>query len=216
MRSVWLLGLLILAATQPPVSRAKQTTTRPTVYVGDFELDVIPANPSQAAAKQPPRPGQPAANEEEKDPQEQAQRLVNLVATNLVQALQQAGYSARRLSKNQGRPGDGVEIRGIFAEVDKENHWRRAVMRTGAVSGAVQLLVTVANLAKPEQALYEVAHLPGNENKPGAVITLSPYVPLEKFSLDKDSSEDIIKKTASRLVADLSALLNANPAAVPR
>jgi uncharacterized protein DUF4410 len=219
-RAARLFALLILMATQPALSNPGQNTSstpKPTVYVGDFDLDVIPASASQRAAKKtPPRsPGQPAPKEEP-DPEEQAQRLVNLVATDLVQALQQAGYSAQRLSRNHSRPSDGVQIRGIFAEVDKENHWRRAVMRTGAVSGNVQLLVSVANLAKPEQALYEIAHLPGNENKPGAVITLSPYVPLEKFEIDKDASEDLIKKSASRIVADLSALLNANPAAIPR
>lgn len=218
MRLAWVLGALILTSTQPASSEPRQassSTPKPTVYVGDFDLDVIPANPSQRAAKKaPPRsPGQPAPKEEP-DPEEQAQRLVNLVATDLVQALREAGYSAQRLSRKDGRPGSGVEIRGIFAEVDKENHWRRAVMRTGAVTGKVQLVVAVSNLAKPEQALYEIAQLPGNENKPGAIITLSPYVPLEKFELDKDASEDIIKKSVSRIAADLSALLNANPAAI--
>jgi hypothetical protein len=45
------------------------------------------------------------------------------------------------------------------------------------------------------------------------VITLSPYVPLAKFDLDKDAPEEAFQKTAARIVSDLTALLNANPAA---
>jgi hypothetical protein len=78
----------------------------------------------------------------------------------------------------------------------------------------MQALVAVANLAKPEQALYEIAQLPGNDDRPGAVITLSPYVPLTKFDLGKDANEDAFQKVAPRIVADLTALLNANPAAL--
>jgi len=75
-------------------------------------------------------------------------------------------------------------------------------------------VVSVANLAKPDQALYEIANLPGNENKPGAVITLSPYVPLTKFDVSKDADEVVFKSIAARIVNDLTALLNANPSAI--
>src|SRR6266851_1504684 len=52
-----------------------------------------------------------------------------------------------------------------------------------------------------------------NENKPGAVITLSPYVPLAKFDLEKDAPEEAFQKTAARIVNDVIALLDANPLA---
>jgi hypothetical protein len=145
-----------------------------------------------------------------------AARLVDTLSASLVEALQEAGYSAQRLGRNAGRPDSGVQIRGLFAEIDKENHWRRGVIRTASDSGKFQLLVSVANLTKPEQALYEIAPLPGNENKPGAVITLSSYVPLEKFEIDKDINEDQIKKSAARVVSDLDKLIQANPAAVQK
>ena len=171
---------------------------------------------STAAPTQPPaKPAAANANKEE-DPVKLAAKLVDTFSANLVEALQKAGYPAQRQGRGQGRPSDGLQIRGVFAEIDKENHWRRAVIRTGTDSGKVQALVSIANLAKPEQALYEIAHLPGNENKPGAVITLSSYVPLEKFEIDKDANEDPIKKATARIVADLDKLLNANPAAVPQ
>jgi hypothetical protein len=128
--------------------------------------------------------------------------------------LQKAGYTAVRMQPGAARPDSGVGIRGLFAEIDSENHWRRAVIRTAEDSGKMEALVSVVNLAKPDQALYEIANFPGNQNKPGAVITLSPYVPLTKFELNKDANEDVFKGIAPRIVSDLTALLNANPAAM--
>jgi hypothetical protein len=177
-----------------------ETPPRPTVYVSDFEIDVVPASPT------PQRP--------EDDPGRRASRLVELMSTKLIAALQKAGYRAVRMHEGDARPGRGVAIRGLFAEVDNENHWRRAVIRTATDSGKMEALVAVANLAKPDQALYEIAQLPGNEPGPGAVITLSPYVPLTKFDLSKDADEDVFQRIAPRMVNDLTELLKANPAAI--
>jgi hypothetical protein len=148
------------------------------------------------------------------DPRKLASHLVDLMSTKLLLALQKAGYSATRMHQGDARPDSGVQIRGLFAEVDNENHWRRAVIRSADDSGKMEALVAVANLSKPDQALYEIAHLPGNEDKPGAVITLSPYVPLTKFDLSKDADENVFKAIAPRIVNDLTDLLNRNPAAL--
>ncbi|HLZ91930.1 MAG TPA: DUF4410 domain-containing protein [Candidatus Acidoferrum sp.] len=192
-----------LAASPGAGARPQQTNTlenKPEVYVSDFDIDVLP--PAGSA----PKP--------EEDPRKQAGRLVDWMSTKVIAALQKAGYRAVRLHQGDARPDSGVRIRGLFAEVDKDNHWRRAVIRTAADSGKMEALVSVANLGKPDQKLYEIAQLPGNESKPGAVITLSPYVPLTKFDLGKDASEDDFQKIAARIVNDLTALLNANPSAV--
>ncbi len=186
------------------------TSSKPTVYVSDFEIDVVASesgNRTDSAA-------QAGARAPEDDPRILASRLVELMSTKLVAALRKAGYTAVRMQPSAARPDSGVRIRGLFAEIDNENHWRRAVIRTATDSGKMQALVSVANLAKPDQALYEIANVPGNENKPGAMITLSPYVPLMKFDLRKDANEDVFKSIAPRIVNDLTALLNANPAAM--
>jgi hypothetical protein len=175
---------------------------KPTVYVSDFVIDVLPE--------------QPGAQNPEDDPRKLASRLVELMSTKLVAALQKAGYTAVRMRPGDARPDNGVQIRGLFAEVDYENHWRRAVIRTATDTGKMEALVAVANLAKPDQALYEIAPLPGNEDKPGAVITLSPYVPLTKFDLSKDADENVFKGIAPRVVNDLTDLLNRNPSAIPQ
>src|SRR6266849_1523571 len=182
-------------------SESSMPPPKPTVYVSDFQIDVLP----------PP----PDSRKPEDDPRKQASRLVDLMSTKLLAALQKAGFPAVRMREGDARPDKGVAIRGLFAEVDDENHWRRALIRTATDSGKMEALVVVANLAKPDQALYEIAPLPGNDNNiPGAVITLSPYVPLTKYDLSKDAKEDVFQKIAPRVVDDLTALLDANPAAI--
>jgi len=199
-------------ASPPQVGAA--STAKPAVYVSDFDLDVVPANADRSTPEATPPPTPQAAAKQAEEARKQASRLVDRMAANLVLALQKAGYTAVRLRPGDARPDHGLRIRGLFAEVDAQNHWRRAVIRGGSDSGKIQMLVTVANLTKPDQALYEIAHLPDNENRPGAVITLSPYVPLAKFDLEKDAPEEAFQKTAARIVSDLTALLNVNPAAV--
>lgn len=173
----------------------------PTVYVSDFQIDVLP-------------PSRPGTQKPEDDPQKLAHHLVELMSTKLMIALQKAGYPAVRMHAGDERPDSGVQIRGLFAEVDSENHWRRAIIRAATDSGKLTALVAVANLTKPEQALYEIAPLPGNEDKPGAVITLSPYVPLTKYELSKDANEDAFRGIAVRVVNDLTELLQRNPDAI--
>jgi hypothetical protein len=195
--SNWLLGATG-TGPQTPSSEPK-----PTVYVSDFQIDVLP--PSGATVQKP-----------QDDPQKLANHLVELMSTKLVAALQKAGYSAVRMRGGDARPDGGVQIRGLFAEVDSENHWRRAVIRTATDNDKMQALVAVANLAKPDQALYEIANLPGNEDKPGAIITLSSYVPMTKYELSKDANEDVFKGIAPRVVNDLTELLQRNPFAIPQ
>ena len=184
--------------------RAGQTTSssKPPVYVSDFLIDVVPP--------------QPGTQKPEDDPRKVASHLVELMSSALIAALQKGGYSATRLHPGDARPENGVQIRGLFVEVDSEDHWRRAVIRSATDSGKMEALVAVANLAKPEQALFEIANLPGNEDKPGAVITLSPYVPLTKFDLTKDADENAFKGIAPRVVKDLTDLLSRNPYAMPQ
>ncbi len=198
-------------ASPPQVGAA--STAKPAVYVSDFDLDVVPANADRSTPAATPPPTPQAVLKQAEEARKQASRLVDRMAANLVLALQKAGYTAVRLRPGDARPDHGLLIRGLFAEVDDQNHWRRAVIRSGSDSGKIQMLVTVANLTKPDQPLYEIAHLPDSENKPGVVITLSPYVPLAKFDLEKDAPEEAFQKTAARIVTDLTTLLNANPAA---
>jgi Domain of unknown function (DUF4410) len=198
-------------------AQASTTDTKPTVYVSDFEIDVAPK--PAGTGNRPPSgfafaAQQPGRQNPEEETRRRAGQLVDWMSNKVMAALQKAGYPAVRMHWGDARPESGVQIRGLFAEIDSENHWRRAVIHSADDAGKMQALVAVANLSKPEQALYEVAQMPGNEPGPGAVITLSPYVPLTKFDVSKDAKEDVFQKIAPRIVDGLTALLNANPAAV--
>jgi hypothetical protein len=189
-------GLELAKGSQTPT-----TSPKPPVYVSDFEIDVVPASP---------------VDEPDEDPHKQASQLVELMSTKVVAALQKAGYTVTRMHPGDPRPDSGAGIRGLFAEVDSENHWRKAVIHTVDDSGPMEALVAVSNLAKPDQALYETAQLPGNEPGPGAVITLSPYVPLTKYDLGKDADEKDFQRIASRVASDFTDLLQRNPFAIPQ
>ena len=141
--------------TDPSVNRSK------IVYVSDFEIDAVdrqgkleksvPAvsvtNPSPS--REQLREGDQAA--------EQAGRLVDFMAIMLIADLKQAGYSVHRLRPEDSRPTDGIRISGIFAEPDPQNRLRRAVMGTFSPDGKMSLFVGIANLERPDQAIYAAA-----------------------------------------------------------
>jgi Domain of unknown function (DUF4410) len=188
------------------------------VYVNDFELDIPSGRDEKGQLTVAPAPAIPASAEtdmkKEESPAEQAGKLVDLMSVMLVKELEKAGYTARRLRPNEARPEAGVGIRGVFAEPDEENRLRRAVVGSGLGTGDMDLFVGVSNLARPDQVLYAFANGKTEENKAGAVITVSSYAPVAKFELQKNATEKAVKDAAARIVADLTLLLNANIAAV--
>ena len=185
------------------------------VYVANFELDVIPVLPAQRRAVPTANPSQPGAKSEPPDPIQLAHHVVDTMAAKLVAALQNAGYPAQRLQHADDRPDYGVQIRGIFTEVDSQNHWTRAVIRSASDNGKMNAMVAVGNLARPDQTLYEIAPLPGNTDSPGAIITLSPYLPLERFELTKDADDKAFAGIAFSVAADLDSLLSKNQYVLP-
>jgi hypothetical protein len=199
-----------------------QSTTVPSadkskiVYVSDFELDAVEANgkleksvpavaPSAAAQLDPKR---------EQGPVEQAGRLVDFMATTLLKELERAGFMVHRLRPGDTRPSDGIRISGIFGEPDEQNRLRRAVMGRVTVDGKMALFVGISNLAKPDQAFYAVAEPSGADNKAGAVITVSSYAPVARFVIGKNTTEKVVKDTATSIVGGLNALLSANVVAL--
>ena len=146
---------------------------------------------------------------EEDQAAEQAGRLVDFMAITLVADLKRAGYSVHRLRPEDSRPTDGIRISGIFAEPDPQNRLRRAVMGTFSPDGKMSLFVGIANLERPDQAIYAAAE-PGGANRAGSVITVSSYAPVARFELGKATTEKAVRDTAAGIVADLNALLGAN------
>jgi Domain of unknown function (DUF4410) len=206
------LPVTALAQQEEPKAAETANASAKTVYVSDFDLDVLNAKDDKIA----PPSSAAAPTDTKKDEEgaaEQARELVNVMSSTLVKELEKAGYTARRLRPGEARPTEGLCIEGVFAETDEQNRLRRAVIGAISGSGKMQLFVGVSNLARPEQTLYAFAD-PKGENKPGSVITVSSYAPVAKFEMPKSVTEKDVKDTAAAVAADLTVLLNANIAAL--
>ena len=152
-----------------------------------------------------------AANaSKEETPTDHANTLVKAVSENIIRALTQAGFDARRLAANAPLPKAGVRIRGVFAEADEMNRARRLLIGGEPVGANLILYVGVNNLKSPEQPLYLLADPPAGDARHGPVITVTSYAPAARYELSRDASGEELQKLSHRIAADLSALVSAN------
>jgi hypothetical protein len=183
------------------------------VYVNDFELEVV----TPKEEKPPVRGSVPAATSSDQKKKEtaaeQAKKLVDGLSSNLVTALESAGYTAHRLRPGEPRPEKGVRVQGVFAQVDEESRIRKAIIGSGLEPPGLQLFFCISNLARPDQEFYAIAGPKSADNKFGPVITVTPYAPVSKYEVDKEASDQALKILSAKMVADLTALLKANPMA---
>jgi len=186
------------------------------VVVTNFELNTIPPRPNRnirPAPQQPkPTPKADAAliYQDTDAPPDQASRLVDFFAMTLVQTLQSGGLQATR---GGGRLPRGAQIRGVFAEPDALNRIRRSILGAGSPNGKFLLYVGVFNMARDTQPLYQLASEQPESREYGPVITLNNYVPLAKYELDKNPTEEDVQKICNQIAASLKQLLQANPMA---
>lgn len=183
------------------------------IYVSDFELDSENFQADQSMPRAHQRPhvlnGPLRGN---KDPATQARDLVNLMATDIVQDLTKAGYKAQHLSATDVRPSEGVWVHGVFTELSEGNRVRRAVIGFGSGQAKMDLYVTMNDLARPGQPLYTAATSEESGKKPGAAITMNPYVAAAKFVMEKNAPEKTIKKTAGDISKEIIAHLKQHEA----
>ncbi|MGA2421488.1 MAG: DUF4410 domain-containing protein [Candidatus Acidiferrum sp.] len=165
------------------------------------------------AVKTDPAKADAARMDAEDSPRVQAAKLVDLTATTLVKVLEQQGYAALRLRNGASAPDSGVVIRGVFAQVDPEFGIRRVVIGGLATDPKMLLFVGVGNLAKPEQAVYAVIS-PQPADNVGPLISVSAYAPVGRYELDRDPSEELLRRMGTSIAGDLTRLLNANPLAL--
>jgi hypothetical protein len=222
--------------TAPALDPAPQSVP---VFITDFELSVSPAataatqsatSPSSTSARNrpttsrplqttpitpaQPAPRQPASVRDETDPPNiQARRMIDFFNLTLLQALQQNHFNANRVPGPTSTQNLGVLISGIFAEADPQNRVRRGLLGSTAPGSKFLLYVGVFNLSRPKQPLYELAPVQNQDPRYGPVITLNNYIPLTKFEVDKNPTEEDVRKICAEIVANLAALLSANPAA---
>ncbi|HYK60592.1 MAG TPA: DUF4410 domain-containing protein [Bryobacteraceae bacterium] len=146
----------------------------------------------------------------EETPADQANTLVKAVSENLIRALTQAGFDARRADANAALPKSGVRIRGVFAEADEMNRARRLLVGGEPVGPNIILYVGVNNLKSPAQPLYVLADPPYPDPRHGPVITVTSYSPAARYELARDPSGEELQKVSKKIAADLSALVGAN------
>jgi hypothetical protein len=169
-----------------------------------------PSDPSSRASRSPAT-SKAADPDADDGPSNRAAALLSAMSINLVRALEKAGYTVRRVRGRETKPNAGLRIRGVFAESDELNRIRRLLVGSDSTTPKMLLYVGVDNLARPEQPLYELAKPPSNDGKHGPVITVTSYSPVARFEMDKNPADDDLKKIAAEIVADLNALLSANP-----
>lgn len=213
-----LLALLFLAiaAVQPATGcpQSADGSTKPVpVLVSDFELFSVapPPNspkPPAVAAQNSQTKKTLSSSDEGELPSVQARRLMDFFAATLVETLQKSGYTARRAS-GAALP-KGALLRGVFAEPDEKNRIRRTLLGGTSVNPKFFLYVGIFNLARPDQPLYQLAVEQPGGSQFGPVITLNNYIPLAKYELDKNPTEEDVRKVCVQIAASLTALLAAN------
>ena len=195
-------------------SQSADGSTKPVpVLVTDFELFSVPAPPNSskppAAAPQNSQTKKTLSSSDEAElPSAQARRLMDFFAATLVETLQKSGYTARR-ARGATLP-KGALLRGVFAEPDEKNRIRRTLLGGTSVSPRLFLYVGIFNLARPDQPLYQLAAEQPGGSQFGPVITLNNYIPLAKYELDKNPTEEDVRKVCAQIAASLTALLAAN------
>jgi Domain of unknown function (DUF4410) len=204
------LAIVTLQPAKASPQSADAAASAVPILVSDFELFSVPPPPKSPAtpALKREKTKTPLAYEEVEVPSVQARRLMDFFSTTLVEILQKGGYNARRTrGKN---PPQGALIRGVFAETDEKNRVRRTLLGGESANSRFFLYVGIFNLARPDQPLYQLASEQPGDNQFGPVITLSNYIPLAKYELDKNPSDEDVRKACGQIAASLTALLAAN------
>lgn len=215
------LALAILFISSLTAHAQETATPSVPVLISDFELfssaTTPPPDPNatDTSRKPPPKDAPPAVFELSDVPSIQARRLMDFFALTLVQSFQKAGYNAARQQANSVS-SSGVLLRGVFAEADARNRIRRAMLGGGAPGAKLLLYVGTYNLAKPDQPLYQLAVMQNTDVRYGPIITLNNYIPLVRFEMSKNPTEDEVRKICSQIVQNLTTLLKSNPAAFSR
>ncbi len=201
----------------PPANASQQSggdsATDVPILISDFELFAVsaPSNSPGTAAPNRQSAKTPPGLEEATLPSVQARRLTDIFAATLVETLKKGGYNARRAGARQ--LSKGAFLRGVFAEPDEKNRIRRALLGGISVNPKFFLYVGIFNLARPDQPLYQLAQEQPGGNQFGPVITLNNYIPLAKYELDKNPSDEDVRKICTQIAASLKEILAANPSA---
>ena len=213
------LGLVLAGCGSATVSGRREVGLTPTappavVHVTDFELDAQQIQAEKSLLPPPPAPPGPLGAvlpqrpRTRTDPEKRARELVELMSTSLVEKLEKAGLTVRRLGAKDPRPTSGWLLRGMFTEVDEGNRVRRAIIGFGAGKTQMALVIAVDDLARGvPQPLYEIDTKADSGKAPGAgpMIVLHPAVGAARFVLAGNDLDRNVKQAAAEIASDLAA-----------
>jgi len=191
------------------------------VYVSLFDVNAAPGKEPAAIAQAPaPQKAQSGARASGESPRvlqdaetssKQAERLKAFFGDAPVQALRKNGFNAAPVGSTH--PEKGVLLKGVFAEMDSQNHNCLAILGGTTPAPRFVLYVGAYNLARPDQPLYRVMSMENCDAHYGPLISLNNYIPMEKYEVSKSPTEDEVRKVCGQVVANVMALLSANSAA---
>jgi len=191
------------------------------VYVSVFDINAAPAKePARVPPPPAPQRSQGSARPSTESPRvpfdaeansKEAVRLQAFFGDALLQALRKSGFTAA--PQPGTRPEKGILLKGVFAEVDSQNHNCLALVGGTTPAPKFVLYVGAYNLARPDQPLYRVMTIESCDAHFGPLISLNNYVPMEKYEVNRSPTEDEVRKICAQIAANLAALLGANPAA---
>jgi hypothetical protein len=72
------------------------------------------------------------------------------------------------------------------------------------------LYVATYNLARPDQPLYLLAPVQDHDQRYGPIISMNSYVPMEKYELSKDPTEEDVRNICGQIVSNLVQLIKRN------
>jgi hypothetical protein len=187
-----------------------QPTARPeAIYVADFAIDSAEVKEDagilgEGGLLRGSRVQQLNPLHRHENPEETARRLESLLADALTQDLRNYALPAKRLLPGQSHPVKGWVVTGQFLEVDEGNRLRRAVIGFGYGATEMQIEVHVTNVsAHPGTPFLTLGSTTGSGNRPGAAVTLNPYVAAAKFVLAKNASEKDVTNAATSIAAEI-------------
>lgn len=165
------------------------------IYIRNFEIEASGISQGGRLGGRLPRLQQ--------NPEEEAHKLVEVLASALTEELQNRKVPARRLYPGEDMPHKGWLVKGEFLEVDEGNRLRRAAIGFGAGSTEMLAEMSIFDLYVNR---YEPFLVSGTGSKsgggPGALVMMNPYAAAAKFVLSKRASERDVKKIA-RQIADV-------------
>lgn len=188
------------------VEQQLQPTGQPgMVYVLDFALDLSSIVPDHGVLDQRGLLGAGPLERigplhRQDDPTLTATTLVNLLATSIAQELGKNLIPAMRLPQGQALPDSGWLVRGRFIIVDEGNRVRRAVIGFGEGATDMQVDFEVCELGRNPLTPFLVSSAEsGSGKKPGAMVTMNPYVAAAKFVLAKNASENDVRQVGAEI-----------------